>query len=363
MTQMTFHYVSGGLSEADLYSEHPDPDKAPEIPGDEEDSRGRPPTTFHRPEEFEDALSGLVNQDNLKTKLASAFSQYTLYLQDPEAGRPVVHVSGRSGSGKTWAVERLIEYAGLPYTIASSAGISPPGYRGKTMLDVFIDHWQNWKTDYGVIFLDEIDKWCKGAMGRDHESVSMGMRCQAEILKYLERDRLTFIDDAKDIEELEDVVFETKHILFILAGAYQDLEKVVRVRLHQDYLPDEEVLEHAIARDYKKFGMIPELADRIETWAVTRPLNARDIHDILASQDRPRWERRFEAIGTRLTLEDGALGMVSQHAMEQKEAARVGRAMLRRSLDDIFTIASRHHMTEVTVGAKEILSGRIEVPG
>lgn len=341
---------------------HPDPDRPTPIPGDEEDPEGRPPTTFKRPEEFEAALAGLVNQENLKTKLASTFSQYTLYLHDPDAGRPVVHVSGRSGSGKTYAIEKLIEYAGLPFTIASSASISPPGYRGKTMMDVFIDHWQTWHTDYGVIFLDEIDKWCAGAIGKDHESVSMGVRSQAEILKYLERDRVTFFDDAKDIEELEDVVFETKHILFILAGAYAGMEKLVRRRLHQDHLPEDEVLEHAIAVDFKRYGMIPELADRIETWAITRPLTARDIHEILAGQERPKWVRRFEHVGCRLTLEEGALGMCAQHAVEQKEAARVAKAMLRRSMDDIFLLASKHHLAEVTVGPSEVQSGRIEIP-
>lgn len=321
---------------------------------------GRQPPGFVSPKTFMESLSGLVGQDALRVKLSSVFSQYTGYLNDEEDGRPLVLVSGRSGTGKTYAVERLVETAGLPYSIASSASISPPSYRGKTMLDIFVQHWLDWKCDYGVIFLDEIDKWCKSAIGTDAESVSMGVRSQAEMLKYVEKDEISFVDEAKDITQLEGVKFSTKRLLFVLAGAFAGIERIIKHRLHNSYLPDNEIMEHAIPKDYKDYGMIPELADRIETYAWTNPLKVGDIIKILIEQERPKWIRRFQKIGCELDLQDGALGRCAQHAYEQKEAARVAKAMLRRAMDDVYVAAAERGLIYVAVDASVVQSGRIE---
>lgn len=306
------------------------------------------------------ALDGLVGQESLKVKLSSTFSQYTLYLNEEEADRPLVCVFGRSGTGKTMAVERLVETAGLPYSIASSASISPPSYRGKTMLDIFVQHWLDWKVDYGVIFLDEIDKWCKGAIGGDAESISMGVRSQAELLKYVEKDQISFVDEAKDIEELEGVKFSTKRIFFVLAGAFTGVESLIRRRSNQ-FFQDDEVFEHAIPGDFKAYGMIGELADRVGTWAWTNPLKVTDIIRILSDQERPKWVRRFREIDCELDLQDGALGRCAQHAYEQKEAARIARAMLRRAMDDIYVRAAEHGAKSVSVDAAAVQSGRVEL--
>lgn len=308
-----------------------------------------------------DALQGLVGQDSLKVKLSSTFSMYTHYLNDEEAGRSLVWVYGRSGSGKTYAIEKLVETAGLPYSIASSASISPPSYRGKTMLDVFVQHWLDWKTDHGIIFLDEVDKWCRGAIGGDAESMSMGVRSQAELLKYVEKDQISFVDEAKDVEELEGVKFSTKRILFVLAGAFNGIEGIIRRRLHNSYMPDDEIFQHAIPADFKAYGVIGELADRVETWAWTNPLKVTDIIRILSEQERPKWLKRFQQIGCELDLQDGALGRCAQHAYEQKEAARIAKAMLRRSLEDIYVRVAQNGVSSVRVGAAEVQSGTVEL--
>jgi ATP-dependent Clp protease ATP-binding subunit ClpX len=316
---------------------------------------------FVAPQKFMRALDGLVGQEELKVKLSSVFSQYTLYLNDESAGRPLVLVAGRSGTGKTYAVERLIETAGLPYSIVSSASISPPSYRGKTMLDVFIQHWLDWEVDHGVIFLDEVDKWCHMAIGRDTESISLGTRSQAEMLKYVEKDTITFVDEAKDIDSLTGVKFRTKNILFICAGAFAGIETLIKRRLRNNFLPDDEIMEHAIPADYKRYGMLGELCDRIETYAWTNPLKQIQIVEILAQQEKPRWERRFREIDCELDLQDGALGRCAQHAFEQKEAARVAKAMLRRAMDDIFVFASMNGMKRVSVNANDVQSGKVNL--
>lgn len=333
-------------------------------------SQGAELPALVRPEVFFDALSALVGQDSLRGKLASTFYQYLLYLHDEEAGRPNLLVYGRSGSGKTYAIQRCIEAAGLPATMPSAASLAPPGFRGRVFVDVLIDHWRRWKTDYGVIFLDEIDKWCAGSaqqnsrkpadQSRVGSELEMGgIALQQELLRVIEGELVTFTDDAKDVEELEDVVFDTSHVFWIFGGAFVHLDRYVRHRLGNPHLSEEEAWEHAVPADFKRYGMTAEMADRISTWAWTKPLKVPQMMQILRDQDLPRWQRRFESVGCELIVEDGALGACAQHAWEMREGPRVARAMLNRGMDDILLDASRYQTPVVTVRAGNLKSGTI----
>jgi ATP-dependent protease Clp ATPase subunit len=331
---------------------------------------------LRRPEVFFDALGSLVGQDDLRLKLASTFFQYLAYLHDPDVGRPNLLVYGRSGSGKTYAIQQCIKAAGLPVTMPSAASLAPPGFRGRVFVDVLIDHWRKWKTDYGVIFLDEIDKWCAGSaqqnsrkpadQSRVGSELEMGgIALQQELLRTIEGELVTFTDDAKDVEELEDVVFDTGHVFWIFGGAFVHLDRYVRARANPHF-SEEEAWEHAVPADFKRYGMTAELADRISTWAWTKPLKVPQMMQILRDQDAPRWQKRFAMLGVELRLEDGALGACAQHAWEMREGPRVARAMLNRGMDDILALASRRAATEpgwdrvVTVHAGTVKSGTLD---
>lgn len=334
------------------------------------------PPELVRPEVFYDALAPLVGQEALRTKLASVFSQYLLYLRDPDTGRPNLLVFGRSGSGKTYGVELCIAATGLPCTVYSVAGLAPPGFRGRVLLDVLIDHWRRWRTDRGVIFLDEIDKLCAGAarattgkQGHGSSELELGgIAMQQELLKHMERNLVTFTDEAKDVEDLADVVFDTGNILWVFGGAFTHLDRYVRARLQNRHLQEEDAWEAAVPQDFKRYGMTAEFADRISTWAWTVPLKVTQMMQILREQDAPRWHRRFRAMGLQLELLDGALGACAQHAWEMHEGPRVARAMLSRSMDDVLVRASRHHVDHpgwsgaITVDVETVRSGRPALP-
>jgi ATP-dependent Clp protease ATP-binding subunit ClpX len=324
----------------------------------------QPESRFVRPEELDAAVSDVVGQADMRRKLVSAFSQYTLYLDDRSAQRPTVLIYGPSGSGKTYAVEKLGKACGLPFTPVSSASISPPSYKGLTLRDLLIQHWQNFETDEGVIFMDEVDKWCRGSMGGgnpDAETMSNGTRTQAEVLRYIEMESIRFVDDSKDLEELEGVVFDTSKILWVFAGAFVGIEAVIKKRLANTHYPEEDIWVHARPVDFITYGMLPELANRMGTWAWTKPLTRMQIMEILKNQEVPRWILRFEAIDCELEIHPGALGMCANYAFEAKTGARGAASLMRRSMDDIFYEASKHHLSKVRVDANSIRSGRLEL--
>jgi ATP-dependent Clp protease ATP-binding subunit ClpX len=318
---------------------------------------------FIRPEELDEAIVDVVGQEEMCRKLVSAFSQYTLYLDDESAQRPTVLIYGPSGSGKTFAVEKLGKACGLPFTAVSSASISPPSYKGLTLRDLLIQHWENFGTDEGVIFMDEVDKWCRGSIqggGADPETLSNGMRTQAEVLRYIEMETIRFIDDSKDLEELEGVVFDTRKVFWIFAGAFVGMEQVIKQRLHNVHYPEEDIWVHAQPADFVRYGMLAELANRVGTWAWTKPLTRMQIRDILALQELPRWVKRFDALDCELTLDAGALGRCANFAFEQKTGARGAASLLRRAMDDIFYEASKRKLASVFVDANTVQSGKLE---
>jgi ATP-dependent Clp protease ATP-binding subunit ClpX len=325
-----------------------------------------PDSHFQRPETLDEATEVVVGQDDLVRKLKSAFSQYTLYLDDASVQRPIVLIYGPSGSGKTFTVEALGRACDLPFTPVSSASISPPSYKGLTLRDLLIQHWKNYQTDEGVLFLDEIDKWCRGSIADgtpDSETLSNGIRTQAEVLRYVEMEKIRFLDEGRDDEsgELEKITFDTGRLFWVMAGAFVGLDKIIKKRLQNVHFPEEDVWLHAQPIDFIHYGMVPELANRIATWAWVKPLTRIQIMEILRTQELPKWIKRFEALDCELELDPGALGMCANWAYEAKTGARGAAAIMRRAMDDIYYEASKHKKEYVHVDANTIRSGRLEV--
>lgn len=320
---------------------------------------------FRRPEEYDEALSAVVSQDDLKVKLKSAFSQYTGYLNNEAAGRPVVMVYGQTGSGKTFAIERMAKASGLPLTVLSCAALSPPSYKGVTVQDVLTRHWMKHRTDTGVIFLDELNKWCEMALTRERkgtsnaEDIGNGIRSQHEMLRYVEGEVVNFIDIARDFEELAGVEFDTGRILWVFGGSFLGLPGLIRKRTHGSYVPDDELWEHAMPADFQAYGMVEELSLRIQTYAWTKPLDGMELRRILEEQEQPRWIARFAALGCELELQPGVLALIAGRAHQEKIGARGAISLLRRAMDDIYYHVSQQKRTHFVVDTEMIETGRV----
>lgn len=320
---------------------------------------------FKRPEEYDAALEPVISQDDLKVKLKSAFSQYTGFLGNPAAGRPVMMVYGQTGSGKTFAIERIAKASSLPLTILSAAALSPPSYKGVTVHDLLIRHWMKHRTDQGVIFLDELNKWCQMALTREGKSMSNpedignGVRSQHEMLRYVEGDIINFVDIARDFEELADVEFDTSRIFWILGGSFLGLPGLIRRRLGGTYHADDDLWEHALPADFMAYGMVEELALRIQTYAWTKPLDSIELLQILEGQEWPRWKLRFEHLGCELEMTPGVLGLIAHRAYTEKIGARGAVSLMRRTMDDVYYHVSQQKRTHFVVDTDMIETGQV----
>lgn len=321
-----------------------------------------------RPEDYDSSLELVVKQETLKMKLKSAFSQYTLYCNGKVSKRPLVCIFGESGSGKTFTVELLAKASGLPLTITSATSMSAPGYKGQNMQDQLAAHWMTHHTDMGVVFVDEVDKWCRGAIRLEKgQSVTMdeqlinGIKSQQEMLKYVEHETINFMDLGRDIDAMQGVQFDTRRLLWIFAGAFTGLPAAVRGRLWNQHLDNEEVWEQAQPADFIRYGMVEELARRVQTWAWTLPLTSIDLVRILNEQEVPYWRDAFAGIGCELEIQPAAVNTIALRSFEEHGGARGAMALMRRAMDDLYDQVSRKHLERFTVDHNIVETGRIDV--
>lgn len=312
-----------------------------------------------------EVLKPVKGQEDLCRKLASTFSQFSLYLNDRRVGKPVACVYGPSGTGKTFAVELLCEHFGLPFTSVSATSLSMTAYKGLTFRGLLVQHkTENNGADYGVIFVDEMDKWCRNAMGgNDHEVVTQGTRMQDEALRMIQGEKVVLSDEMEpeEGETQADITIDTRNLLWVLGGAFVGLDRQIRRHLSNVHFLKDEIWSHARASDFVGYGMINELAGRINTWAWAYPLKYQHMLEILQEQELPRWDLTFKAIGCELQIEQGALSRCIDLAIDEKTGVRTAIAMLRRGMEDIYYEASKHRLTQVTVTPAMILTGQMEV--
>jgi ATP-dependent Clp protease ATP-binding subunit ClpX len=333
---------------------------------------------FQPPSFYMKAMEQVVSQRDLKRKLAFAFSGYTLFLDDASVGRAVPLVYGPSGSGKTYAVELCAKASKLPYTVLSAAGTSAAGYKGITLRDLLAQHFIRFGQSEGVIFMDEIDKKKRGAMRTtDGEQLAMATNFQAELLRYVEHEDVYLQDEAKDIKALrvynqepeneddedawEPVCFETRRAMWVLAGAFDRLELLIKQRLQVDHLMDDDQLwEKTSPEDFRRYGVTPELINRCDVVAWVKPLKGHEMIEILEVQEVPKLVKMFNAIGCKLDLDAGALSICAQLAIQEKTGARGAVLRLRHVISDVYTEADEHQLTSCKVDARVMTSGHLE---
>jgi ATP-dependent Clp protease ATP-binding subunit ClpX len=318
---------------------------------------------FIRPEVIYDALSPVVGQLDLRRKLAAAVSQYTAYRLNPAVGRPLVLIYGPSGTGKTFSGELISKEIGLPFTTVAAPSLSMSAFKGQTFRDLLTQHIMEFKTDEGIIFVDEIDKWCKAAIGGDQEIISQGLRLQGEALTMLTANKAVLMDEMEpdENETTEDITFNTSRTMWILAGAFTGIDRFVTHRLHNYNIPPEDIFSEVTPTDLETYGMSRELVGRIQTFAWVRPLTPIEMVEILTAQEIPKWKAMFDMVGTKLDLQPSALHTCAERARQENTGVRGAAAYLRRGMEDIYHSCSTHHVEAVTVSRIHIETGMIDL--
>lgn len=262
-----------------------------------------------------------------------------------------VIVVGPTGVGKTYLVKHIAEMIGVPFVKADATKFSETGYVGGDVDDLVRELVQKAEGDlelaeYGIVYIDEVDKLASGggkSMGRD---VS-GRGVQTTLLKLMEETEvaarnpndmkgqmMAMMDFQSGKDSGKDTI-NTRHILFIVSGAFSGLEKVVKQRMRTgqigfgadvvDHPLDEELFSQVTTQDFIDYGFEAEFIGRLPVRVVCEELEAKDFVNIMKNSEGSllrQYEREFAAYGIQARFEDSAIERIAERAEHEKTGAR-----------------------------------------
>ena len=290
----------------------------------------------------------VVGQDQAKKILSvTAHNHYKRLLIYKESGfenkldKTNCMLIGPTGSGKTYMIKKLAEYMRVPYYIADANGLTAAGYVGKdvdTLIDGLVDACQgNYDAaGTGIIFIDEFDKIAKRKIaGRTGKDVG-GESVQQALLKMIEGTTVE-LERQNGFSKIK-MQIDTSNILFIVGGAFVDLEDTISKRLKvgpttsvgigadiTERKPDLSLLHKVVPEDLEEFGFIPEVLGRIPLIATLDELTEDDLVRILTTIENNQvhqYKELFKGSEKTLEFDDEAIREIARLAKSQRTGAR-----------------------------------------
>lgn len=302
----------------------------------------------------------VIKQDEAKKALAIAVCDHYNHVREchenPEAAdtdysKQNIVMLGPTGVGKTYLIRHIAKLIGVPFVKADATRFSETGYVGANVDDLIRELVAQAEDNlelaqYGIIYLDEADKIATppNIIGRD---VS-GRGVQIGLLKLMEEtevdlragnDVASQMRAAMEFQKrgkVEKEVINTRHILFIISGAFTGMEKIIKKRLHQSRIgfnatvvsQNDDAANYfgnVTPRDFIDFGFEPEFIGRLPVHVVCTELEVGDLFHILKHSEGSivrQYENAFRAYGITALFADSGLHRIAEKAIEQKTGAR-----------------------------------------